>query len=259
MTGHRLSPRDMNAVTILAEMYGAPMDQVARLLGGVSIKSAYRAASKWRKAHLVSDQRIRPVPGPTWVFPTRRSVEELLPYGVRYWRPSPKMADHVRTVLDLRLALVGTDLNRWISEREMRAEVGVVKAGEPRPHIHDGRFYDDQGRLWAVEVELTAKNEAAAKIAVLKSMQVAAQADCAGLVYYCRGEAVLKVVRGAALAATAAVPELVVRVADIDQVLKPEKDGAGAESRPGLTVIEGGASDHTGQAAHGVAGKAVSR
>ncbi|MFC9898536.1 hypothetical protein ACFVMC_33000 [Nocardia sp. NPDC127579] len=235
-----MNPRDMVVLTILALMYGAPMDRVASMLG-VSTKSAYRITAKWRAAHMISDLRIRPVLGPTWVFPTRSASEALMGISARYWTPTPKMAAHVTTVLDLRMALVGLDLDRWISERELRAQVGPVKAGQLRPHIHDGRFYDDQGKLWAVEAELTPKNDAQAKIAVAKAKTAAAQADCAGLIYYCKGAAVRSVITAAAQAC-AGIEGPAIRVADIEQVLTPR-----TEHRPGLRVIEGGASDHDGQ------------
>lgn len=151
-TSHRLGPVDMTVLTILAEQYGAPLDRVAAMLGA-SMKNTYRKTAKWRAAHMVSSLRVRPVPGPSWVFPTRAAVEALLPFYAKYWTPSPKMAAHVTAVLDVRLALVGMDLERWISERELRSQLGPTKAGVSRPHVHDGRFLDSEGRWWAVEVE----------------------------------------------------------------------------------------------------------
>lgn len=258
-TSHRLGPIDMQVLTILAEQYGASLDRVARMLG-VSMPSAYRKSAKWRAAHLVSNLKIRPVPGPTWVFPTRAATEALLPFYAKYWTPSPKMAAHVQTVLDVRLALTGLDLQRWISERELRSQVGPVKAGQSRPHIHDGRFYDDQGRLWAVEVELTAKNEAAARTAVAKAIAAAESADCAGVLYICadpvirdktgaptgkRSEEIRNVIRAAVAHALSGIQTgLKVRVVALSEILPDQDtDTAAAGGRPGLTVIDGGASN----------------
>ncbi|PPJ27225.1 hypothetical protein C5F51_18460 [Nocardia nova] len=233
----------MAGTTILAEMYGAPMDVVAEMLG-VSINRAYRITAKWQAAHLISPQRLRPVPGPSWIFPTASAASALLGREVRYWVPTPKMAAHTKAVLQLRLALTGMDLERWTSERLLRAEVGLVPAGQSRPHIHDGRYINDAGELWAVEVELTAKNAAAARAAVVQARMVAERAECAGLTYYCRGEAVKNVIRAASAGLDReAGPQMKLR--DLDKFLASRKaESSSPASRPGLRVIAGGAADH---------------
>ncbi|WP_227984542.1 hypothetical protein [Nocardia spumae] len=240
---YRLSPRDMAGTTILAEMYGAPMDVVAQMLG-VSLNRAYRITAKWEAAHLISANRARPVPGPSWIFPTKSAAEALLGRPVRYWVPTPKMAAHVKAVFQLRLALTGMDLERWTSERLLHAEVGVTPAGQSRPHIHDGRYITSAGELWAVEVELTPKSLAAARRSVLQARQVAQRAECAGLTYYCRGEAVKNVIRTAA-ASLDMSDGWKPRLADLDEFLaKDQAESFSPASRPGLRVIAGGAADH---------------
>ncbi|MFR9774183.1 hypothetical protein [Nocardia sp. SC052] len=259
---YRLSPRDMRVVTILAEMYGAPMDRVAGMLG-VQLTSAYRTVAKWRATHLVSGMKVRPVAGHTWVFPTRSATEAILPYYAKYWTPSPKMAAHVTAVLDVRLALTGQDLDRWIPERQLRAELGMARPGEQRQHVHDGRFYDSEGRLWAVEVELTAKNLAAAKISVAKALHAARKANCAGVMYFCRtverdrdGRIVrrtdeIRNVIATAVKAVRQAEDPVVRAAILEEVLGTNAETTPAVARPGLSLIEGGASDRINQAALG--------
>ncbi|WP_280396889.1 hypothetical protein [Nocardia carnea] len=269
-TGLRLGPVDMTILTILAEQYGTSLDRVAAMLG-VSMKTTYRKTAKWRAAHMVSNLRIRPVPGPMWVFPTRSATEALLPFYAKYWTPTPKMAAHVRAVLDVRLALVGLDLDRWVSERELRAQLGPTKPGVSRPHVHDGRFLDSEGRWWAVEVEMTAKNQAAARVAVSKAISEAASAECAGVLYICadpvivsksgtetdrRSDEIRNVIRSAVgQVLSGAENEPKVRILGLSEVLPEQKTDTAAVVRPGLTVIEGGASDHRGQATNG---KAVS-
>jgi hypothetical protein len=247
----------MAALTVLAEMYGAPLDVVAEMLG-VSLNRAYRIAAKWEAARMISDKRLRPVPGPSWIFPTKSSAEALLGRSVRYWVPTPKMVAHTKAVLQLRLALTGLDLDRWISERSMRAEVGLVKAGQPRPHIHDGRYLTSSGELWAVEVELTAKSATAARSSVAQALVVARRADCAGLTYYCRGEAVKNVIRAAATGLDLSEgPKL--RLVDLDELLAKKAESSSLAPRPGLRVIAGGAAaDHEiSQVADPNEGKAV--
>ncbi|NKY56975.1 hypothetical protein [Nocardia flavorosea] len=236
MANHRLTPRDMTALTILAEMYGAPMDRVAALLG-VKMTNAYRAVAKWRAMGMVSDVNVRPVPGPAWVFPTRIAVETLLPFHANYWTPTPKMAAHVTASFDVRLALVGTDLERWVSERELRSQVGPAKAGQARPHIHDGRYWDEQDRLWAVEVELSQKKGAAVKTAVARAKRAAEAADCAGVLYFCKAGETHNGILSAART-LASMPGPPVRVIDLNEVLH----GSTTPRRPKLTVVKGDAS-----------------
>ncbi|MEV4234049.1 hypothetical protein AB0J47_02600 [Nocardia sp. NPDC049737] len=238
----RFSPRDMAGLTILAEMYGAPMDVVAEMLG-VSSSRTYRIVSKWAAAGMISDKRLRPVLGPAWIFPTKSSAEALLGRPVRYWVPTPKMAAHTKAVFQLRLTLTGMDLDRWISERQLRAEVGLLKAGQQRPHIHDGRYLTNDGEWWAVEVELTAKSIAAARSSVAQALQVADRADCAGLTFYCRGEATKNVIRTVAAGLDlSGAPSLTLK--DLDTVLAGKPAESSPVPRPGLRVIAGGAADH---------------
>ncbi|WP_040698892.1 hypothetical protein [Nocardia vinacea] len=238
----RFSPRDMAGLTILAEMYGAPMDVVAEMLG-VSINRAYRITAKWAAARMISDRRMRPVPGPSWVFPTKAAAEALLGRSVRHWVPTPKMVAHTKAVFQLRLALTGMDLDRWISERQLRSEVGLLKAGQPRPHIHDGRYITAAGDLWAVEVELTAKSISTARNSVAQALHVADSANCAGLTFYCRGEATKNVIRTAAAGlGRPDGPKLT--LTDLDELLAKKHTESSPAPRPGLRVIAGGAADH---------------
>ncbi|MCU1646401.1 MAG: hypothetical protein JWN03_6676 [Nocardia sp.] len=254
---YRLSPRDMAGLMILAEMYGAPLDVIALMLG-VSLNRAYRITAKWQAANMISAKRVRPVPGPSWRFPTKASAEALMGRSVRYWVPTPKMAAHTKAVFQLRLALTGMDLERWICERTLRAEVGIVPAGQARPHIHDGRYFNSAGELWAVEVELTAKNAAAARSSVAQALRAAERADCVGVKYFCRGDAVKNVIRTAAAGLDlSSGPKLT--LLDLDDLLDTKKpESASPAARPGLRVIAGGAADHeTSQAASRDEGKAV--
>ncbi|MGW0054379.1 hypothetical protein [Nocardia nova] len=186
-------------------------------------------------------------------------MEGLTGLSTRSWTPTPKMAAHVRTVLEVRLALAGLDLDRWISERELRSQVGPVKAGESRPHIHDGRFYTREGQLWAVEVELSPKTPAMARLAVAKAKAAAGNAGCDKVIYYCKNGEIRNLITASAVAVKG-VEGPPVRVAMLAEVLDSNPlTGASAGSRPGLSLIEGGASDHFNQADNGRhTGEAVS-
>lgn len=237
----RLSPRDMVALTILSEMYGAPLDVVALMLG-VSINRAYRITKKWESARMLSARRVRPVPGPSWVVPTRATAESLLGKPTRFWLPSPKMAAHTEAVLKLRLALVGLDLDRWVSERQLRAEVPPVAAGKARTHIHDGRFYSDDGSLVAVEVELTTKNASQAKSTMWQALRAAEQAGCSEVRYYTNKPEIRELLRRAASSLDMSTGPTA-RLFDLNKALgldQADETDTAAGERAGLRVITGG-------------------
>ncbi|MGY4103587.1 hypothetical protein ACW2Q0_29095 [Nocardia sp. R16R-3T] len=236
----RLGPRDIASLTILAEHYGAPLDLVAEM-HGISMRSAYRMAQRWREARLIAPLGFRPVPGPTWVVPTTGTAEAYLGFPVRHWAPTPKMVNHVATVLRTRLALVGLDSERWISERTLRHEIGPTKPGTPRPHIHDGRYLTAEGEWWAVEVELTPKRTlTVARAAVASAHQAARVAGCKGLIYYCRGERVKNVINEAAKSVDLSDGPRA-RLADVDKLLA--NPIASEQPRPALRLVVGGTDD----------------
>ena len=170
----RLGDRDMHAMQWLAEQYGAPMDAVADCSG--RHESAYRIALRWRAAGLCA-KPVRPVPGPSWVFPTRQTAEAMLGFYVPLWLPTPMMAADTAAVGRVRMALSGDNLDRWTSERLLRKDQGPTAYGQTRPHLHDGHWTDDLGRVHAIEVELSRKGSRQAKVTVAAAVDAAANAD----------------------------------------------------------------------------------
>ncbi|MEU6563327.1 hypothetical protein [Nocardia nova] len=235
----RLGPRDMQSLTVIAEHYGTPLDLVAQM-HDVGMSSAYRTVQRWREANLIAPLS-RPVPGPSWVVPTTATAEALLGISVRHWAPRLKMVEHVTAVLQTRLALVGTDLERWVSERELRHEVGPTRPGVARPHIHDGRFLNSEGEWWAVEVELSPKtSHTVARSALLGARQAAERAGLAGVLYLCRGERVKTVIREAAQGLERS-RDIEIRMKDLDQFL-PERPSVKVTKKPRtpLRLVVGG-------------------
>ncbi len=161
----RQKPRDVQALTWLSQMYGAPLDVLAKVLGTTEL-AAREVARRWRheKTHWAEQARVDA--GPAWVWPTTATVNAMLPRdhgGVwSAWKPGPMMAAHVRAVAEVRLALAGTDLDAWISERVLaHREHGLKKKGEKLPHIPDGvwlRGGPTQDDSVLIEVELTPKS-----------------------------------------------------------------------------------------------------
>ncbi|MGW5517101.1 hypothetical protein [Nocardia africana] len=219
----RLGPRDFEAVQWLAEMRGAPMHVVSLLLD-CSDKSTYRVVDRWRRAGLVLDERLRPVPGPTWVVPTPTIASSLLDFPVTKWVPGPKDARHHEMTGRVRLALSGgARVDSWRSERILLREINRdAVPGKPRPHLHDGHWTDDLGRLHAIEVELTRKGSADARTTVAAAYAAARAAGAYDLTYYCEPEVMARVrtaVQGLDIVAGPDDPGIEMR--DLNQLLNP--------------------------------------
>jgi hypothetical protein len=218
----------MWAVQWLAEQYGAPMNVVAELLGS-SETNAYRVVSRWRAAGLVVRKALRPVPGPQWVIPSAETATSLLGFYVQTWIPRPKDARHLELTARTRLALAGREIGEdaWVSERVLRRSDAQRPAtfGGQRPHLHDGHWTDDFGRLHAIEVELTRKSSTDARRTVAGAFAEAKKAGAASLIYYTATDEVRNRVQTAAeavLRRTTSDPEFVVR--DLNLLLNPQTE-----------------------------------
>jgi hypothetical protein len=155
----RQQPRDVQTLTWLAQMYGAPLDVLAKVLG-TSELAAREVVRRWRHAGWAEQARVDA--GPAWVWPSPTLARQMLGWQVGTWRPSPTMAAHVRAVAEVRLALAGTDLQTWVGEREIaHLAHGYKQAGEKLGHLPDGlwmRGGTDESDNVLIEVELTAKH-----------------------------------------------------------------------------------------------------
>ena len=219
----RLGPRDFEAVQWLAEMRGAPLHVVAQLLG-CSQSNAHRVVDRWRKAGLVIDKPLRPVPGPSWVVPTAQTASSMLDFTVAHWVPGPKEARHNEMCGRVRLALSGgARVDSWRSERDLLREINRdAQPGKRKLHLHDGHYTDDFGRLHAIEVELTRKGSADARETVAAAYAAAKAFGAYDLVYYCEPEAMARVrtaVRAMNLEPSPGDPGI--DMGDLNQLLDP--------------------------------------
>ncbi|MFI7191559.1 hypothetical protein ACIBQ0_17635 [Nocardia nova] len=219
----RLGPRDFEAMQWLAEMRGAPMHVVAQLLG-CSISNAQRIVDRWRKAGLVIEKGLRPVPGPSWVVPNAPTASSMLNFTVAPWVPGPKDARHHEMTGRVRLALAGgARVDSWRSERILLRDINRdAQPGKPRPHLHDGHWTDDLGRLHAIEVELTRKGSADARTTVAAAYAAARAAGAYDLIYYCEPEVMARVrtaVQGLDIVAGPDDPGI--EMWDLNQLLNP--------------------------------------
>lgn len=154
----RQTPRDAGALEWLAQMYGAPLDLIARGLG-VSDSRAWSIADRWRRAGWAEIGKI--TVGPLWVWPTQSTARTYLGWDVPAWAPRQTTAAHTRAVCEARIwAQGGLQPEDWSSDRMLRHEAAkgqLRQRGQEMPHVPDGLLTKADGSRWLVEVELTPK------------------------------------------------------------------------------------------------------
>jgi hypothetical protein len=157
----RLGARDVAALVLIGDMYGAPYDLLAAFLG-VRADRAWGVVARWRRAGYVATGQLGA--GPAWCWLTRAGLAIT---GQRYAlaRPAAARLAHIRAVLAIRLAVEASPGYRdgqawWRSERRIRAAIG----GRTTGHVPDAEVsWPDvagspyPGQCWAIEAELTPK------------------------------------------------------------------------------------------------------
>jgi hypothetical protein len=158
---------DTRALVFTADMYGLPLDQLAELQGGITVRQARALVARWARDGLAESERLGP--GPAWVWLTRSGLRAC---GVRYSAGPPALARlaHIRAVTAVRLAFEAASGYReasgyWRSERRLRARLGGrvgTRDHLPDAEVHwpDGTAVSWAGECWAIEAELTAKTVA---------------------------------------------------------------------------------------------------
>lgn len=157
----RLSQRDIDALLLCAEHHAVPYDLLGKALG-VSQANLRQLTLRWRRAGYVATAHLGP--GPTWCWLTHYGMTAT---GLRFpaTRPALGRLAHYRAILAARLWLTAgvawaDGQAWWHSERRLLAEHPRNRGGHiPDAEVHwpsiDGGPYADQ--IWAIEVELTAK------------------------------------------------------------------------------------------------------
>lgn len=156
----RQTARDAAVLEWLSQMYGAPLDVIARGLG-VSDGRAWALADRWRRAGWVEVQKVDA--GPMWVWPVRSTAGEYLGWDPGHWRPRQTTTGHLRAVAEVRLWAQGGRItpDGWTSERHMRHEVArgrLRQQGDQFPHLPDGIVHHPERGTFVIEVELTPKS-----------------------------------------------------------------------------------------------------
>ncbi|WP_378736689.1 hypothetical protein [Nocardia brasiliensis] len=212
-----VTARQDAALAGMTDMHGMQVDVLAWFLN-TSLSSAYDLASL-----LVERGVIHPLvevqPGRAWVYPKRETAARYLGWRPKEWKPPLMYANHYRAVAQARIMLVGSDPQKWVSERILRRraelEATETRSGqlmfstgrapkEGRPHVHDGRFLGEvEGRhgWWALEVELTEKKDRrqmdVALAGALRAARDSVEESVVGLLYLCRTARVADVVNAA--------------------------------------------------------------
>jgi hypothetical protein len=158
----RFSQRDIDALLLCGEHYGAPYDLLAVALH-VQPDRVSALAARWRRAGYAATGRIGP--GPAWCWLTRQGMAAT-GLGFPAGRPALGRLAHIRAVLAARLWLTSgagwqDGQAWWHSERRLRADRPA--AGNTR-HVADAEIHWPSlphssygGQVWAIEVELTPK------------------------------------------------------------------------------------------------------
>jgi hypothetical protein len=208
-------PRDVAALTWLAEQYGAPMDVVGKLLQkpGQDAERAYamsiHVVQRWTRAGWADAVTgFGPFP---WIVPTGRWAANLLGWRpAKVWRPNMEQVAHVAACASARLSLTDAPRERkgslvspyvpslggWESERLLWRSFGGPTASAKVP---DGVWTKPDGDRVLVEVELTAKDDAAMQAKLVAAPDAAKRWRCSHVLYMVPTEAVKETVMRARL------------------------------------------------------------
>ncbi|WP_280422141.1 hypothetical protein [Nocardia carnea] len=218
-TAVRMTARKTMALDGTSHMSGMQIDVLAHFLG-MSLNHTYVLVAELAQAKLIHPLK-QVQPGAKWVYPTRDTAAQYLGWKPREWTPPLMYANHYRAVAQARIMLVGSDPDRWVSERVLRRRAEQQAAGggrgpvvlssgltpaAGRPHVHDARFARrrrGEFEWWALEVELTRKTVTAMDTALAGAVRAvrdshAEPEPCVGLLYLCRSASVMDGVNAAA-------------------------------------------------------------
>lgn len=180
----RQMARDSLILEWLAEQGTVPMDLLAAGILQRSLSTGYAMVTRWKKGGWAETGQI--LSGPTWVWLKRPTARRYLGWDPGDWAPTPAMAAHYRAVAAVRLHLGrGPGEGGWISERQLRHELaGYRTKGQQIPHMPDGVWIDDDGREWAVEVELSPKGRERTAKAISDGYSAMRDTGKAGVIYF---------------------------------------------------------------------------
>lgn len=160
--------RDLRCLLWVADQYAAQLEQLQILLSqtpGAAMKgkllalpTVYDLVARWRRAGWIGYERfLANQTGYAWV--SKRGLQ-LLGLDDRYQARAPAATrlKHIQMVNEIRLAMEERGYE-WTSERLIRARMEAARTGKERLSgpIPDGVVRDPEGKVIAIEVELTQK------------------------------------------------------------------------------------------------------
>jgi hypothetical protein len=170
--GPRLTARDLQCLGWIAQQYAIRLDQLQRLLfrytpetdrdkirqgaDHLSKERTYKTLARWDALGLIRYGNI--LDGePRWIWVSPHGLRSL-DLTLRYNQPSAVRLPHLYFVNQVRLWVESRrPLDRWTSERQIKAEQGSVAKGERRDHLPDALLFAANGKTSAIEVELEPK------------------------------------------------------------------------------------------------------
>ncbi|GAA5105000.1 hypothetical protein [Nocardia iowensis] len=117
-----ITQRQNQVLAVTSEMRGMQVDLIADFLD-VELSTAYDIVRVLvRNGSLYPLTRVQQ--GKAWAYPKPPIPQRYLGWRPKDWAPSLMYANHDRAVAQARIMLVGSDPQRWISERQLyrRAE-----------------------------------------------------------------------------------------------------------------------------------------
>ena len=161
-----LTERDRVVLTWMAEQYGAPVDQLQRLLardpgrrltteGSVSLSGARHVVRRWEEGGYAESRKFFFKEQP-WAWPTRKTLRHLR-LDLPAYTPTVGLIDHHRWVNETRLYLEGPNYPgevTWRAERFLKSR--DARSGEI--HYADAEA-EVRGITVAIEVELSQKKQ----------------------------------------------------------------------------------------------------
>jgi hypothetical protein len=167
--------RDVQALSWLAEQYGARLDLLGVLLGhlagreALSRRGTRNVVERWKKMGLAKSSVSL---GAVWVTPTKKGIQTVgLPYSE--WPFTATQLNHVHLVGVLRMVHeVRQPGLTWIGERAYRRQLGedARRFHVPDALIEDPNNHQDMRFQTAIEVELTPKTRRRLEAEVFKRL-----------------------------------------------------------------------------------------
>jgi hypothetical protein len=174
-TRYQLTARDKLCLTWVGMQYAIRFDQLQRLLfrhtpeadrqklkpgtDYLSQDRTYELIKKWYTLELI-EKKIILQGDKLWIWLSRQGLREMeLPFNYS-GGPASDRLPHLYFINQTRMGIEAKRPDdEWKSERQIRKEAPHFEKGEKRPHVPDAILYAANGKITAIEVEISSKND----------------------------------------------------------------------------------------------------